>query len=65
MLDYWLAVIGVLAGRLRIASRDRGSLTLEQAVFAALLFLAALGLVAVIVAAVKNKEAQITSGGGG
>lgn len=65
MLDYYTTLVALLAGRCRAARGERGSLTLEQAVFAALLFLAALGLVGVIVAAVKSKEASITSGGVG
>lgn len=63
MYGYWRTLIGLLAGRARTARDERGSLTLEQAVFAALLFLAALGLVAVIVAVVKSKETAITNGG--
>jgi Flp pilus assembly protein TadG len=62
---YWIHVIAFLAGKARTARKERGSLTLEQAVIAALLFLAALGLIAVIVAVVKSKEASITNGGSG
>lgn len=55
------AVIGTLRTRLAAARAegDRGSFSLEQAVIAAALLAMAIGLTAVLIAAISNHESSI------
>lgn len=60
-LTYLATMMGVLRTRLADARTDseRGSFSLEQAVIAACLLALAIGLAAVLVAAVTNHESSI------
>jgi uncharacterized membrane protein len=59
MLAPVLVLWNVLRGRLHAARADHGAFTLEVAVVAAGLLALAIGLIAVLVAAVHNHEASI------
>lgn len=60
LLSYLTALTGTLRARLHeVRGDDRGSFSLEQAVIAAALLALAIGLVAVLVAAVASHESTI------
>lgn len=62
LMTIWAAGSDELRERIELLRQDdseRGSVTLEQAIIGAALFLAAVGLVGVIVAAVNSRSASI------
>ncbi|MCO7220839.1 hypothetical protein [Klenkia sp. PcliD-1-E] len=62
LMTIWAAGSDELRERMELLRQDdseRGSVTLEQAIIGAALFLAAVGLVGVIVAAVNSRSASI------
>jgi endo-1,4-beta-D-glucanase Y len=62
LMTVWAAGSDELRERFELMRQDdpeRGSVTLEQAIIGAALFLAAVGLVAVIVAAVNSRSTSI------
>ena len=59
-LEFFQAVCGYLTARLGVSERDeRGSLTLEQVIIAAVLSAAAIAAGAAIVAAINSHQANI------